>query len=164
MSQIRFVEASIVDAFERGEEIVHCVSSDFAMGVGVARTLADINPSMRSFLRKEHPLPKTVKDFAPFTAVWSEGDKCIYNLVTKYLCFHKPTLDTLRTSIMTLGSILERKYKDDDIIKISMPMIATGCDKMHWCKVEKLLTELLSDKVVITVYVYNPRRKRIDLK
>lgn len=164
MSKIRFVEANIIDAFERGEEIVHCVSADFEMGVGVAKTLADLIPSLRPNLRKQFPLPKNISELEPFTAVWEEDDKCIYNLVTKYRYFNKPTLDTLRVAIMTLSSLLERKYKDADEIRISMPMIASGCDKIHWCKTEKLLTELLSDKVSMTVYVYNPRRKRIGLR
>ena len=160
MSQIKIIEGDILDAFERGEEIVHCVSSDFEMGVGVAKTLADAIPSLRPYLRKTNPFPDTFSEFKPFTAVWEEGDRVIYNLATKYRYFNKPTLDTLRISIMTLMSVLERKHKDEQEINISMPMIASGCDRVHWCVTEKLFKELLSDKVKIKVYVYNPRRKR----
>lgn len=159
MSKIRFIEGDISDALERKEIVVHCVSSDFEMGIGVAKTLATLEPTLRPMMRKAHPMGKE-GEFSPFTAVWeSEDDKTIFNLVTKYRYFNKPTLDTLRLAIMNMASILERYMPIGDI-HISMPMIASGADKIHWCKTEKLLKELLSDRVNITVYTYNPRRKR----
>lgn len=159
MSKIRFVEGDISDALERKEIVVHCVSSDFEMGIGVAKTLATLEPTLRPMMRKAHPMG-VASAFVPFTAVWESDDgKTILSLVTKYRYFNKPTLDTLRRSIMNMASVLERNTPIGDI-HISMPMIASGADKIHWCKTEKLLKELLSDRVNITVYTYSPRRKR----
>lgn len=156
MAQIKYVNADIIDAYERGEEIVHCVSSDFEMGVGVAKILADMNTDLRPSLRKQHPLCAE-HEFRPFMATWCTDDRCIYNLVTKYRYFNKPTLHTLRLAIISLGSSLDIKHKDADIIRISMPKIASGYDKVKWSNTEKLLIELLPDKVIITVYIYNHR-------
>lgn len=39
MSVITYVEGNIVDAMNRGENVVHCVSADFEMGIGVAKAL-----------------------------------------------------------------------------------------------------------------------------
>ena len=159
MSKIRYIEGDISDALEKKYIVVHCVSSDFEMGIGVARTLATLEPTLRPMMRKAHPMVSEDR-FAPFTAVWESVEgRCICNLVTKHKYFQKPTLDTLRISIMTLGSVLERMIPSGDI-HISMPMIASGADKIKWNKTESLLKELLSDRINITVYTYNPRRKR----
>ena len=48
-------DGNIEDAYKNGELIAHCVSSDFEMGIGVAKVLADLIPEMREDLRKAFP-------------------------------------------------------------------------------------------------------------
>lgn len=35
----------------RGENVVHCVSADFEMGIGVAKALVDAEPSIKYGMR-----------------------------------------------------------------------------------------------------------------
>ena len=161
MSRFSYVRGSIVDAYNRGEDVVHCVSSDFEMGIGVAKALSDQDPMLKINMRNTYPMNDEIH-FSPFCATWHNHrfEKHIYNLVTKYRYFHKPTIATLRLSIMSLRSELERRYGADVDIFISMPKIASGADKIPWSQTEKLLKDLLPDNVTISVYELqtNPRK------
>ena len=161
MSKITYVKGSIVDAFHRGENIAHCVSCNFEMGIGVAKALVDAEPYIKVNLKNTYSGIK----FKPFCATWhsTRWEKHVYNLVTKDRYFQKPTVDTLRLSIMSMRSELERRYGLDVSINVSMPAIASGADKIPWGITEKLLKDLLPDSFNITVYKLNdnPRKGRV---
>ena len=153
MSVITYVEGNIVDAMNRGENVVHCVSADFEMGIGVAKALVDAEPSIKYGMRAIHPYPSG-KRFEPFTAEWHNGreTKHVYNLVTKERYFGKPTIQTLKLALQDLYRVICKYYSYDDDIELSMPLIASGADRIKWEQTEKLLKEVLPDRFKIKVY------------
>lgn len=120
----------------RDYSLCHCVSSDFALGAGIAKVFAKMG------VKK-----KLVEQYQK---LWQGRGYCLFadadgvtvaNLVTKERYFHKPTLETLRQSLEDLrGQALERGLK-----KLAMPKIGCGLDKLKWDDVSKVIKEVFSD-------------------
>ena len=153
-----FKEGNIADAYKRGEIVAHCVSSDFEMGIGVAKVLADLEPEMRDELRHEFPRKRNKSDFKP-TVVSYKGT--IWHLVTKYRYFDKPTVTEVKATLILLRDFMRLHFGDAVVKKISMPMIASGADKIPWDITKALLEEIFEgDEFVITIYRFaRPRVK-----
>ena len=74
----------------------------------------------------------------------------IYNLITKVKYNHKPTYQTLRSSLEAM-KVHSQKH---EVKAISMPRIGSGLDRLNWEKVGTILTEVFQDTdISITVYV-----------
>ena len=153
-----FKEGNIADAYKRGEIIVHCVSSDFEMGIGVAKVLADLEPEMREELRCSFPKKRNRSDFKPMVVSYKEK---IWNLVTKYRYFDKPTVTEVKECLIELRETLHVMFGVANVKHVSMPMIASGADKIPWDVTKALLEEIFEgDEFVITVYRFaRPRAK-----
>ena len=98
--------------------IAHCVSSDFAMGKGLASTLACCYPELQE-LRK-----LAINNFPPgslVTYIDQQHQRFIYNLVTKRRFFHKPIYATLELSLQAL----KRHLKRHNIHELGIPKF--GC-------------------------------------
>ena len=79
--------------------IPHCVSSDFAMGKGLAFTIACCYPELqelRKLPRNNFPQSSLVTYFD------QQHQRFIYNLVSKRQFFYKPTYETLELSLHAL--------------------------------------------------------------
>lgn len=153
-----FKEGNIADAYKRGELIAHCVSSDFEMGIGVAKVLADLEPEMREDLRRSFPKKRNRGDFKPMVVSYKEK---IWNLVTKYRYFDKPTVTEVKECLIELRETLHVMFGVANVKHVSMPMIASGADKIPWDITKALLEEIFEgDEFVITVYRFaRPRAK-----
>ena len=104
--------------------IAHCVSSDFAMGKGLASTIACCYPELQQ-LRK---LP--IKSFPPGSLVTyfdQQYQRFVYNLATKRRFFRKPTNGTLELSLHAL----KRHLKRHDIHELAIPKLGCGYDQLH---------------------------------
>ena len=111
--------------FESIDSLAHCISSDFKMSAGIAR----------SFKRKfPYNFPESTN--SPLF-VQQLDDRFIFHLVTKKRFFHKPTYDSLRQSLEAMTKHAN-KHK---ITEISMPKAACGLDRLEWHKVERLIRE-----------------------
>lgn len=117
----------------QGYYLAHCISSDFALGAGIAKTFDSVY-NMRFKLFKNYPDYKYVG-----------GDALlidnVYNLVTKPKYWHKPTYDSLREA-------LEMMKEQMDFIgatKLAMPKIAAGLDRLEWTKVYDIICEVFED-------------------
>ena len=105
--------------------IAHGVFSDFAMGKGLASTIARCYPELQE-LRK---LP--INQFPPGSLVTyfnQQHQRFIYNLVTKRRFFHKPTYETLELSLHAL----KRRLKRHNMQELAIPMLGYGYDQLHW--------------------------------
>ena len=105
--------------------IAHCVSSDFAMGKGLASTIACCYPELQE-LRK---LP--INNFPSGSLVTyfdQQHQSFIYNLVTKRRFLHKPTYATLELSLQAL----KRHLKRHNIHELAIPKHGCGYDQLHW--------------------------------
>ena len=113
--------------------LVHCISGDYALGAGIAKTFDSVY-NMRFKLFKKYPKYE-----------YNGGDALlvdnVFNLVTKQKCWHKPTYDSVRDA-------LEMMKEHLDFIgatKLAMPRIASGLDRLEWDKVYDIIYEVFED-------------------
>ncbi len=116
--------------------LCHCISSDFALGAGIAKAFAAMG--VKRLLCEKFPKLWEGRGYCLF--VEADG-VLVVNLVTKQRYFHKPTLETLRQSLDDLrGQAAERNLK-----KLAMPKIGCGLDKLKWEDVSAAIKEIFSE-------------------
>ena len=126
--------------FESKDSLAHCISSDFKMSAGNARSFK------RNF---PYNFPESTN--SPLF-VQQVDDRFIYHLVTKKRFFQKPTYNSLRRSLEAMTQHAN-KHK---VTEISMPKAGCGLDRLEWYKVERLIGEICAQSnFTITVYDQN---------
>lgn len=117
----------------QGYFLCHCVSSDWALGAGIAKTFDSVY-NMRFKLFRNYP------DYE-----YHSGDAVlidnVFNLVTKQKYWHKPTYDSLREALEMMKEQLEFM----SITKLAMPKIGCGLDKLSWDNVYNIICEVFED-------------------
>ncbi len=117
----------------QGYYLTHCISADFALGAGIAKTFDNVY-NMRF---------KLFRDYDGYE--YEGGDALlvdnVFNLVTKPKCYHKPTYDSLRESLEVMKSIMEISA----ITKLAMPKIGCGLDRLSWPDVYDIICEVFED-------------------
>ena len=127
--------------FESKDSLAHCISSDFKMSAGIARSFKHKFP---------YNFPETTN--SPLF-VQQVDDRFINHLVTKKRFFQKPTYDSLRQSLeATTGHA--NKHKS---IQISVPKAGCGLDRLKWYKIERLIKEICAQSN-LTIIVYDQRK------
>ena len=116
-----------------GYYLAHCISADFALGAGIAKTFDSVY-NMRFKLFRKYPKYE-----------YNGGDALlvdnVFNLVTKQKCWHKPTYNSLRESLEMMKEYIDFIGVD----KLAMPRIASGLDKLEWSKVYDIICEVFED-------------------
>lgn len=116
--------------------LCHCISSDFALGAGIAKAFAKMG--VKKALCEKFPKQ------------WQGGGYCLIietngvtvaNLVTKERYFHKPTLETLRQAL----EIFRTQALQMGIRRIAMPKIGCGLDKLDWEDVRETIKGVLGN-------------------
>lgn len=132
--------------------IVHCISSDKAMGAGIALPLQE-----KFHIRENWPskLPDRLKDWhgeGYAVLVTGEDKQIICNLITKEHYYDKPTLETLKQALNVAKETLDNLALIGLNVpnKIVMPKIGCGLDRLNWNDV-KPLVELFFKGYDITV-------------
>lgn len=124
------------DDILREYALCHCISSDFALGAGIAETFSAMGVKRRLC--------------AEFPRLWQGRGYCLFvevngiiaaNLVTKERYFHKPTLDTLRQSLTDL----RRQAAERNLKRLAMPKIGCGLDKLKWEDVRAVIKEIFNE-------------------
>lgn len=116
--------------------LCHCISSDFALGAGIAKAFAAMG--VKKKLCADYPKLWQGRGYCLFVEV---DGVVVANLVTKERYFHKPTLETLRQSLENLREqTLERKLS-----KLAMPKIGCGLDKLQWEDVREVIKEVFCE-------------------
>ena len=113
--------------------IAHCVSGDFALGAGVAKAIENAFHVREILLKKYAPFGVAVPCCCQA--------KNVYNLVTKQKYWQKPTLDSLRGSLVEMKRAIEK----DGVKKIAMPRIGCGLDRLKWNDVKEVIQEVFDD-------------------
>ena len=119
--------------------LAHCISADFGMGKGI---VVEFNKrfDMKNKLQSKYP---------DYINEWShkkyDGD-CIledkvFNLITKERYFHKPTYKSLTSALMRCREIC----LENNIMKIAMPIIGCGLDKLEWSRVSEIIKLVFKD-------------------
>lgn len=111
------------DLFKYDKEyyLVHCISRDFALGAGIAKEF-DKRYSMREklFLSYRYPKYQSCGNVILIDTV--------FNLVTKNKYWHKPTLESLTSTLYDMKKLCEK----NGVSKLAMPKIGCGLDKLNW--------------------------------
>ena len=122
---------------ESKDSLAHCISSDFKMSAGIARSIKRKFP---------YNLPESTNSPLFFQQL---DDRFIYHLVTKKCFFQKPTYDSLRQSLDTM-TFHANTHK---VTEISMPKAGCGLDRLEWHKFERRIREICAQSnLTITVY------------
>lgn len=134
--------------------LVHCISSDRAMGAGIAKVFRD-----------KYDIKTILCNYRDWGRGWNEIDmigKCVIvrrnekcpwavaNLITKHNYYDKPTYETLEQSLMSLKRILieDEAYGFNSFSfnrKLGMPLIGCGLDRLKWDKVSEIIKEVFAD-------------------
>ena len=113
--------------------LAHCISSDCAMGAGIAVKFQSSFRLRESLLsnyeidERKHP-----------TCIF---DKNVLNLITKAKYYEKPTYESLQISLETMKKIAIK----NDIKKIAMPKIGCGLDRLQWGNVREIIEDIFKD-------------------
>ncbi len=135
--------------------ILHCISADKVMGAGIAKPLQDTFKIRENWPQK---LPKSLigwdhKGYSVF--VLGENKQVIGNLITKELCYNKPTYTTfweaLDDAAQTLNSLNLEGFNVPN--KIVMPRIGCGLDKLEWEKVKPMVETAFGSYDVVVCYL-----------
>ena len=139
---IEYVKKDLFD-MPHGYCFVHCISADFALGAGIAKTF-DKKYDMRNRLFKMlENSPADITDIGDVIKIDN-----VYNLVTKRRCFEKPTYEDFRETI----EILVKMIEEEGVTKIAMPKIGAGLDKLNWKIVNAIIKNAFEETDVdITV-------------
>jgi hypothetical protein len=118
--------------------LVQCLSADVVAGAGIAiqfNKKYNIKERLQEFKgRIKHPTIIKIDN--------------VFNLITKELCWHKPTLKSLESTLIQMKtSCLEL-----DIYKLAMPKIGCGIDKLNWADVKQLIEAIFDDRFDIRIY------------
>ena len=117
----------------QGYYLAHCISADFALGAGIAKTFDEVY-NMRFKLFREYD-----------NYEYKGGDSLpidnVFNLVTKKKCYHKPTYDSLREALECMKDEMEIL----GVTKLAMPHIASGLDRLDWNTVLEIICEVFED-------------------
>jgi len=130
--------------------LVHCISSDFELGAGIAREFA--KRGVKDALFNKYPfLAWNDEGYCLYTEI--DGFKGVFNLVTKKRYYLKPTYETLEQALLHLKRHLFFS-PDDTPLKIAMPLIGCGLDKLKWEKVEEIIHKTFDDFDVEIIVCY----------
>ena len=117
----------------QGYYLAHCISADFALGAGIAKTFDKVY-NMRF---------KLFRDYDGYE--YEGGDALLvdntFNLVTKSRCYNKPTYDSIKEALETMRDIM----KINATTKLAMPKICCGLDRCEWDRVYDIICEVFKD-------------------
>lgn len=117
----------------QGYYLAHCISADFALGAGIAKTFDEVY-NMRF---------KLFREYDDYT--YEGGDALlidnVFNLVTKPKAYHKPRYEALREALETMKDIMAMNATT----KLAMPKIGCGLDRLSWDEVYKIICEVFEN-------------------
>lgn len=137
-----------IDLFEYEPTIqnfyyLHCISRDFALGLGIAK----------SFRNKFNLTKEVLTKGIIFNNLSLTSN--VFNLITKSKYWQKPTYDSLRNALInvkkTIFALNGNNTKD---IQLIMPKIGCGLDKLMWKNAKNIIKEVFDDTELDIVICY----------
>lgn len=135
--------------------LAHCISSDYAMGAGIAKAFTKMG--VKDAIIKLCGTPTVYND--GHTDRWENIGYCIpvtvnnrriFNLVTKERYWQKPTLKTMAEAL----EHMKKHISFTKCTKIAMPRIGCGLDKLQWADVKQLIKKTF-EGMDIEIIVYS---------
>ena len=136
-----------MDLFQSDSDayLAHCISSDFAMGAGIAKEFA--KRGVKNELQLNYIHQWNGKGYALYTSIPSF--KGCFNLVTKQSYNMKPTYTTVRQALTDMRNQIP------DGSKLCMPCIASGLDRLSWEQVKTIILTVFKDKDIQITICYH---------
>ena len=133
---------------------VHCISSDWKLGKGIAKTFRDKFPflNLSEKTKEEFKDQFSVGSCFILTDTLREGSPYVANLITKEKYWKKPTYDSLRDSLYSLKREIENRK---NIKRLLMPRIASGLDKLNWITVLFIIVNVFKDIDDLDIVIYS---------
>jgi O-acetyl-ADP-ribose deacetylase (regulator of RNase III) len=128
----------------------HCISADYELGKGVAAEFE------KHFELREKLLEMGEREYPDCILIGR-----VFNLVTKLKYNHKPTMSSMRQSLILMRSLVIAH----SIRKVAIVKIGCGLDKLEWTKVKEAIEETF--KYVdceIVVCNYSPDKHKKSVK
>lgn len=119
--------------------LVHCISADFALGAGIAKEFA--RRGVKAQLQRDYQDIEVGDCLVSDTTGW----RAELNLVTKEKYWQKPTYETMRMALEDTKSLYEEIMSYIETVKLAMPRIGCGLDKLEWSKVKAIIEEVFAD-------------------
>lgn len=119
--------------------LVHCISADLAMGAGIAKEFA--KRGVKEQLVREYQDVEIGDCLVSNATDWGIE----FNLVTKEKYWQKPTYETMRMALEDAKWLYEEVLSYGITIKLAMPRIGCGLDKLEWSKVKAIIEEVFAD-------------------
>lgn len=120
--------------------LVHCISADLAMGAGIAKEFA--RRGVKAKLQRDFQGYVEVGDCLVSTATdWD----CEFSLVTKEKYWQKPTYESMRIALEDTKHLCEEAISHGYTVKLAMPRIGCGLDRLQWDKVKAIIEEVFAD-------------------
>lgn len=117
--------------------LTHCISGDYALGAGIAKTFNE-KYDMRAKLHKKYPFQKGEESKNVGKALLVDN---VFNLVTKTRYYQKPLYKDLCAALLDMRT----KCENLGITKLAMPKIGCGLDKLEWQNVRQLIEYAFGD-------------------
>lgn len=137
------LEIKKMNLFEAGKDyhLVHCISSDIALGAGIA---VDFE---KKYGLKNYLLTLDYQDRKHPQSILYKG---VFNLITKEKYWNKPTYQSLEKCL----EILKKQCKLADVKKLAMPKIGCGLDRLQWGKVREMINKIFEDTDIEILVCY----------
>ena len=136
------------DVLQSTDSIAHCNSADFKLGAGIARSIKRRFPT-------QYPDKEPIANEVLWPQWIPESQRFVYHLITKLRSFHKPTYKALTLSLEAMKGHAESK----NVLRISMPQIGCGLDKLDWSKVQTLIQEVFRPTNVEIIVFLKPSKE-----
>ena len=130
-NKIEIINGNAETIFEMDTAIAHCISADAKMGKGFAKQICERMSSLQEYCRGSNSFVGSVIPYM------DNSNRLVYNLVTKWKFYEKPTLETVQQSLKNMRSHAQL----NNISAIVMPKIGSGLDQLNWNDVYKLIKD-----------------------
>jgi hypothetical protein len=110
--------------------LAHCISADYKLGAGIAVEF-----------EKKFKLKNKLSQYSDGSYPTVIRINRVFNLITKAKYWHKPTLQSLRQTIVQMAN----DCLEYDIKYLAMPKIGCGLDKLSWGEVREVIKEVFDD-------------------
>lgn len=144
---IEEIVGDVLSIARTGASVVHCISSDCALGDGIAKQL-DVAYGIKRDLMQMHKGLLGVGNVVELRRVTDEGSMIsIFNVVTKSSKIERPSYESLDLGLVRLRSIIDEYTKPGcgrEVPLIAMPRIGCGIDGLQWEKVRELILSRFS--------------------
>lgn len=130
--------------------LVHCISSDFAMGAGIAKDFRD-KYRIKAALCNKYDQDEWYGHGYCHIVIHPSSPWTVANLVTKKKYSDKPTYTTLKEALLSFKGQLLRRYPDisdegeNPMLHIAMPLIGCGLDRLDWPQVSDMVKRVFKD-------------------